>query len=445
MSAAASAAASRRAATAGTTATATATTTAVSKQRQQRQWNDDDDKKRRGTTATTTATTTTAAAASRRASSSISGGAAINTNGRRRRRQQQQRTATTATATTTSGLLSAAVATALVLYLAASTAFFFAFVDRDAQGGLRLRGFGGGPDSSWRLNDADASTTGAAASPTTSSTTTRSSSSSRVSNNVTALLESFEPSDANWPYAYSYIIGGVDPDWPRYRDYLYGIMVSAYLLKHKYRSRADVFLFVEVYVNSKHEALPANELRLLRQLNVTVVQIPSLPENPTFYHLQLQKFRVLGLVNYRRVLHLDSDVVPLLSLDYLFEYSDRLGVLQENVVVQGPNDPANGGTFMVAPRRGDLQRIGAILRRKERRVRETQQFDRDGHLGWGCRLREWVGTRKSGQGWTFFAADGDQGKFWKYWDGPDRTPPVSLSPFRGSIRCFRRYSSFAPI
>ena len=35
----------------------------------------------------------------------------------------------------------------------------------------------------------------------------------------------------NPPYAYSFVIGGCDPDYPNYRSYLYGIFVSSYLLR----------------------------------------------------------------------------------------------------------------------------------------------------------------------------------------------------------------------
>jgi alpha-N-acetylglucosamine transferase len=54
----------------------------------------------------------------------------------------------------------------------------------------------------------------------------------------------------------------------------------------------------------------------------------------------LDKFRILGMTEYRRVLFLDGDVVPLVNLDYLFELSDPAHtttptILMENLVVAG--------------------------------------------------------------------------------------------------------------
>jgi len=36
---------------------------------------------------------------------------------------------------------------------------------------------------------------------------------------------------SNPPYAYSYVLGGCDPDLAKYRPYLYGVFVSAYILR----------------------------------------------------------------------------------------------------------------------------------------------------------------------------------------------------------------------
>jgi len=265
------------------------------------------------------------------------------------------------------------------------------------------------------------------------------------------------------PYAYSFILGGVDPDYPNYRDYLCGIFVSAYLLRI-FGSTADMFLLLEMNRRSKHRTLPRQELELLRKLNVTLLPIPSLEQGTNFYQLQLHKFRILGLTRYRRVFHLDSDAMPLGNLDYLFHYSDpeRNDVWQspnatiqgpqqrrpldrppllENFVIAGPNDPSNGGSFMLAPHEGDLEEINRIIQEKERNFlrakrkqqeRELHRLDEeepekkgrsqlgigydegeaalfDSRIGWGYDIGNWTGTVKSGVGWTFCAASGDQG------------------------------------
>jgi hypothetical protein len=63
--------------------------------------------------------------------------------------------------------------------------------------------------------------------------------------------------------------------------------------------------------------------------------------HPTIYAV-LDKFRILGLVEYRRVLLMDGDVMPNTSLDYLFEMSDgENATLKENLITAGKMEPAN--------------------------------------------------------------------------------------------------------
>jgi alpha-N-acetylglucosamine transferase len=61
-----------------------------------------------------------------------------------------------------------------------------------------------------------------------------------------------------------------------------------------------------------------------------------------FHRAVLDKFRILGLVEYRRVLLMDGDVMPIASLDYLFEMSDgENATLKENLITAGKMEPAN--------------------------------------------------------------------------------------------------------
>lgn len=217
------------------------------------------------------------------------------------------------------------------------------------------------------------------------------------------------------PYAYSFVLGGVNPDKPDYRDYLYGIFVAIYQLR-KLGSTADVFLWVEFQSSAENPAFPENERILLEKMGVHVMQLPSMIK-PSFYELQLQKFRILGLTQYRRILHLDSDILPLANLDYLFEFSDPQSsnttqpILEPDFIVLGPNDIANGGFFMLAPKPGDLELIQSIIKEKE--LKTTQKGYWDKTYGWGKKIRGWVGTQTANEppqeGWTFFAASGDQG------------------------------------
>lgn len=219
---------------------------------------------------------------------------------------------------------------------------------------------------------------------------------------------------ATSPYAYAFLVGGIMPEYPKYRDYLNGIFVNAHALR-KFGSTADMYLLVEFHYESPVKKLADHEYEMLRQLRVTVLEIPSMP-NPTFYQLQFQKFRILAFTKHKRVLYLDSDCCPLQNLDYLFEYSAEKGVLEENVILEGPNDAANGGFFMLKPGEGDLEEINALIRHKEQRMADGEIFDQV--LGWGhvlhSRDRRWKGYNIGGPGWSFFAASGDQGLLY-YW------------------------------
>lgn len=108
--------------------------------------------------------------------------------------------------------------------------------------------------------------------------------------------------------------------------------------------------------------------------------------------------------------------------DYLFHYSDwqsdvwrkdfEQPPLQENFVITSPNDPSNGGNFILAPHPGDLQRINKIIQTKERKVAQGIPFDKK--MGWGADIGRWDAVLQHGFGWTFLAASGDQGLLY-YW------------------------------
>lgn len=129
----------------------------------------------------------------------------------------------------------------------------------------------------------------------------------------------------------------------------------------------------------------------------------------------INKFRILKLVEYQRVLLMDGDVMPLGNLDYLFDFSLR-GILKENVVVAGALEPANGGFFMLQP--GDYESLQEIIYRREElslnSAAEYKGYKFDVGLGWGHKIQppdQWVARRPSERGtnWTFHFAFSDQG------------------------------------
>jgi hypothetical protein len=139
------------------------------------------------------------------------------------------------------------------------------------------------------------------------------------------------------------------------------------------------------------------------------------------------------LVEYRRVLFLDGDVIPTRNLDFLFELSDgENAILKENLVVAGKLEPANAGFFMVAPKKGALEEINSIIQEQEVKARSLPYPYFDPVEGWGHVIQpedqwETIGRSKgTNTKWTFWSAFSDQGLLY-FWTR------VSLHPRENSV------------
>jgi hypothetical protein len=144
------------------------------------------------------------------------------------------------------------------------------------------------------------------------------------------------------PFAYGFVIGGCDPKRPAtYQNYLFNIAIAAHILRER-GSTADVVALFQVSKTAETQELLPQDLKILHGLGVYVYYIPQQTHGKqSFYRTQLDKFRILGLSQYERILFMDGDVMPLANLDYLLEMSAS-GKLKDNVVLQGIHEPANG-------------------------------------------------------------------------------------------------------
>jgi lipopolysaccharide biosynthesis glycosyltransferase len=220
-------------------------------------------------------------------------------------------------------------------------------------------------------------------------------------------------------FAIAYVIGGCKPENPVYRNYFYDIAVSVHLMRQE-GSIADVIVFVQMSYQSVHDVLPASDLALLHQLRARIIYIAK-ASNESFYRTMLDKFRILSLTEYDRVLFMDGDVMARGSLDYLYHLSMN-GTLCENVVVAGKTEPANGGFFMLAPKADSLDRIMKIIRQKEERgaAMEYPHFNRTigwGHIFGGENNKDYwqkiVSTQKMTE-WKFHGDFADQGLLYQW-------------------------------
>ena len=128
-------------------------------------------------------------------------------------------------------------------------------------------------------------------------------------------------------WAYAFLMGGCNPKKPNeYRGFIYNILVSAETLLQS-GSVADIVVMVQLAYDrdgrNNHTSLPDEDIALLQSLeNIRIQYLPTPTTEQNFYSVVLEKFRILTLTQYSRVLFLDGDLWPLCNLDYLFELSE---------------------------------------------------------------------------------------------------------------------------
>ena len=157
---------------------------------------------------------------------------------------------------------------------------------------------------------------------------------------------------------------------------------------------------------------------MLEAAGITVKYLPKSQVLDNFFTAQMDKFRILDMVEYRRVLYMDSDVLPFCSLDYFFELSDGPdAILRENIVLVGISEPAQGGLFMLKPNHEDFVELTEMMNKY---LEGGGEFDKE--IGWGHKITfpdDWrfpdqYGFMKAGTKWDFYAANADQGLLY-YW------------------------------
>ncbi|CAB9512856.1 expressed unknown protein [Seminavis robusta] len=199
-----------------------------------------------------------------------------------------------------------------------------------------------------------------------------------------------------------------------YRGLLYNVLVSVKILQDS-GSKADFVLFVHT-ASTTFQELPPQDYQLFQQLNVTVKYLPPTPSLVNeFSTLVLEKFRILELVQYDRVLFLDADVMPLCNLDYLMELSyGPQAILQENVILSIGDTPASGAFFVLTPKPGYFPTFLHELSKWS-----WFWYSFKASLGWGIPFANeedpskndtWKAlSGKSGNEWDFDGAQADQG------------------------------------
>ncbi|KAG7354515.1 hypothetical protein IV203_003871 [Nitzschia inconspicua] len=228
------------------------------------------------------------------------------------------------------------------------------------------------------------------------------------------------PKNSRGKFAYAFLLGGAMSTKPGsdHRGGLFSVAVAAHNLR-RHNSTADVVLMVQISTLSNATRLPQQQTEVLQRLNIDVIYLPKYadPKFEKFYNLMLEKFRILGLINYDRVLYLDYDVMPRCNLDYVLELSYQ-GVLKENVVLANLLEPSSGGFFVLAPNGSDLLRLQSTIMEVENRTMHMKFPHWDSATGWGQAFENgdyWITSKgEKGYEWDWYGVQTDQGLLY-YW------------------------------
>lgn len=219
------------------------------------------------------------------------------------------------------------------------------------------------------------------------------------------------------PYAIAFVLGAINEAQPSYKGFVYSTLVSARILR-RLGSTSDFHVFARLSPESNLTALPEADLRVFAGYNISVTLLPKL-HHQSFTQLQYDKFEALQMTQYKRVLYLDADVMPLVNFDTFMMLSDPDCVdvptlLKPNMIYATRGEPSNGGMFMLEPLEGDTDMMEDIVRRQHESGQKLPYPHFDKIWGWGHSFIEagdfWEGIKvKYGRRWAWHAAHADQG------------------------------------
>ena len=195
----------------------------------------------------------------------------------------------------------------------------------------------------------------------------------------------------------------------RYIGYLSGILVADRALKES-KSSADFWVMIVSSVGQ--EKLPPNDESLLQRNNVKYKYIKP-PWNVVdgVGGVMLAKIYCWTLVEYKRVLYIDSDIFPTSSMDVYFQLPRTTGFA-------GGRSPLNGGWFLLTPSLDVFEGFKKLIEtRGDLEPGDKPPPTWDPEVGWGSPLDlYWKtgGKVPTGKGWYFNAAWSDQGLLYYY-------------------------------
>ena len=219
-------------------------------------------------------------------------------------------------------------------------------------------------------------------------------------------------------YAYAWIIGSISDKDISYKGFLWDVLISAYVLR-KHGSTADFWVYTRLSPDSNLTDLPAEDKRLFHELGFKVKQLHT-PKKESFAQLVYDKFLTLSMTDYKRVMFLDADIVPLTNLDYLFhlsdpDYMDVPTLLKPNFIMATKGEPCNTAMFIVEPSKESFEKYENVVRRQHEVARTLPYPHFDYEEGWGVNFlnlkknKHWESLNFHVDNWRFHASHSDQG------------------------------------
>jgi len=221
-----------------------------------------------------------------------------------------------------------------------------------------------------------------------------------------------------------------------YKGPLYSVIVTAKILRDS-GTTADIVVMVQISYKSNATSLPQDEIDLLTSVGIQIKYLPKFAAeiHENFYSIIMEKFRILEMIEYSRVLFLDSDILPRCHLDYIFEESEPVittttttttneGIspsllLKENVVLSWKDEPGHAGFFLLTPGPNKYTEMEQIIQRIEETSLKLPYPFWDEEIGWGHRFNHRTDYWRSQSGvigtlWNWLGSFTDQGLIY-YW------------------------------
>lgn len=213
-------------------------------------------------------------------------------------------------------------------------------------------------------------------------------------------------------FAYVFLLAGVYPETLFTNGGFYGILAANEFFKQVANSTADVVAMIRIHKDSNATSFTPEQEDMFQRVGIKLEYIPK-PEVDNFFTAMFDKFRILSLIEYDRVMFLDSDIQPLCNLDYIFTESiGENATLEPNVIRAGKIEAVNGGLFMLEPNIGDADRAF-----KDINERYKHGFQWNTTTGWQeiQPPDHWEAIKmKNMSNWGFNGGDADQGYLY-YW------------------------------